>query len=557
MKRIICALLLFMMLGSTALAAEYDIINMSEFENVTGFSEGLCAAQDKNTLRWGFIDENKNWVIEPRFQRDNWFKGGHCVVNTIDGKTVVIDTDGEVHFSRSTYYINVDSESTFITTKDGYVAIWQKPNPNEDEYTVQLADDKGKVLDTGYVILYPFDKPDDYKESSKSFFQSVEGIIYNYKCVDITDKLFRKGITIKNKLKANDKYIVGTSVGAGAKLKCFDIDGNIIAEFDRRRSLDFHLSGDLIVCEEGDVYNIPEQKKVFDGSGIEVDKVREFYGKYFTVKKKYGTTALYTLSGELIIDFGVWGNIYPTFISDRLLVSTGKWGVVDISGNVILPFDYTNQGVEEPLCGGGRYAHLIENGGYVYIDLQTLKKKSVTEEIEFGYKYHKYRKELLNSELDVIYTVGENEKIESVDFLSDGNVKISKKVDFKQEYSIIKFKDNGIKVELDNNILYFDVFPVVQDGRTLVPMRTIFEALGASVEWDGETKSIKAVKNDIEVTLQLGSDILVKNGKETKLDVVPQVIDGRTLVPVRAISDSFDIKVLWDGNTQTVSLYTY
>lgn len=552
MKKLICSILLFLMLDTSAFAlGEYEIIDMSEFENVMGFSEGFCAVQDKSTLRWGYIDENKNWVIEPQFRNGSWFKNANCATNTIDGETVVINKKGEICLTRQAYRGTVDSDITFVTSRGDYMAVWDKQDAEEEIYAVQLVNDNKELFSTGFIKLFAFQAPNEYSERSKSFYHSPEGIIYNYKCENITDRLMEENIGLDNKIIANDKYIVGAKAN---KVKCFDIDGNMVAEFEKMGER-FSLIDDLLVCD-GNVYSIPEQKKLFDSKGQDIDMVRGFYNKYFTVKKKYGTTALYSWSGDIIVDFGIWNNIYPSYVSDRLLVSAGNWGVVDHSGNIILPLEYSHYGTDEPFCGDGRYARLIENGGYVYIDLLTLKKKSVFGKIDFGYKYHRYENEILNSELDTIYVAGENEKIESVKFLSDGNVKISKKNGVKQEYKILKFKDNGVKVLLNDNLLRFDVFPMVQDGRTLVPMRTIFESLGANVEWEAETQSIKAIKNDIVIELQLGNNILVKNGEKIELDVCPQAIDGRTLVPLRAISNSLDVDVYWAGETKTVSLYT-
>lgn len=117
---------------------------------------------------------------------------------------------------------------------------------------------------------------------------------------------------------------------------------------------------------------------------------------------------------------------------------------------------------------------------------------------------------------------------------------------------------DGITVTLDGNTLSFDVPPQIIDGRTLVPMRAIFEAIGTSVEWDGDTQTVTAYNSDQSIIeLKIGSYNIKKTVKYTEtenitLDVPPQIIDGRTLVPVRAVAESLDAKVEWDGNTQTV-----
>lgn len=108
------------------------------------------------------------------------------------------------------------------------------------------------------------------------------------------------------------------------------------------------------------------------------------------------------------------------------------------------------------------------------------------------------------------------------------------------------------KVLLNNAPIAFDQSPIIQDGRTLVPLRAIFEALGATVDWDGGTQTIISTKGEITISMTIGSDKMYKNGGEIPLDVAPGIFNSRTLVPVRAIAESFDCRVDWDGETQTV-----
>lgn len=109
-----------------------------------------------------------------------------------------------------------------------------------------------------------------------------------------------------------------------------------------------------------------------------------------------------------------------------------------------------------------------------------------------------------------------------------------------------------ICVKVDGNALSFDQPPIIDGGRTLVPLRAIFTALGAEVDWDGDTKTVTAQKDGKTVRLTVGSDKIYVAGTEKTLDVPAQIVGGRTLVPVRAISESFDCNVNWDGGARTV-----
>ena len=112
--------------------------------------------------------------------------------------------------------------------------------------------------------------------------------------------------------------------------------------------------------------------------------------------------------------------------------------------------------------------------------------------------------------------------------------------------------DETIMVLLNGEKLTFDQPPVIMDGRTLVPLRAIFEALGAEVLWEDETKTVTAKKGYTVISLQIGTKAIVIDGTAKELDVPAQIINSRTLVPVRAISEAFGCDVGWDGVTQTV-----
>jgi hypothetical protein len=114
-----------------------------------------------------------------------------------------------------------------------------------------------------------------------------------------------------------------------------------------------------------------------------------------------------------------------------------------------------------------------------------------------------------------------------------------------------------ISVKLnDAKIDFADVKPQIISGRTMVPLRAIFEALGASVEWDDATKTVKSTKGDISISLTIGANELKKNGESKALDVPAQIIDSRTMVPVRAISEAYECEVNWDDATKTVLITT-
>ena len=112
------------------------------------------------------------------------------------------------------------------------------------------------------------------------------------------------------------------------------------------------------------------------------------------------------------------------------------------------------------------------------------------------------------------------------------------------------------RATLNGTPLQFDIPPIVdtEHGRVLVPMRAIFEALGAEVGWDNGTQTATAVKSDKTVSLQIGSPQMRVNNSTVTLDATPQIVLTRTLVPLRAVSEALGATVSWDQATQTVNI---
>ena len=127
---------------------------------------------------------------------------------------------------------------------------------------------------------------------------------------------------------------------------------------------------------------------------------------------------------------------------------------------------------------------------------------------------------------------------------------------FMSLFCLSSMAGDEISVIIDGTKVEFDVPPMMQNDRVFVPLRKIGEALGAVVGWEEETQTVTFSKGDITNVLVVGERTAVKNsaeGTETfQMDVAPFIINDRTLVPVRYISESFQMTVDWDNDTQTV-----
>ena len=113
---------------------------------------------------------------------------------------------------------------------------------------------------------------------------------------------------------------------------------------------------------------------------------------------------------------------------------------------------------------------------------------------------------------------------------------------------VIDFKDDN------GNI----VNPQIINDRTMVPLRKIFELLGCEIEWNGSTKTVIATKGEKEIELQIGNSVAKLNkNEEIKLDSPPVIVDNRTLVPLRFISESLGMEVAWDNENSVAIIIDY
>ena len=114
--------------------------------------------------------------------------------------------------------------------------------------------------------------------------------------------------------------------------------------------------------------------------------------------------------------------------------------------------------------------------------------------------------------------------------------------------------EDNIKIMINGEELQCSPAAYVQNDRLLVPMRTIFEKLNAMVGWDQDTQTITAAKNDFILLLQIDNLSMFKNNEKIDLDVAPTLVEDRTMVPIRAVTEAFNIPVDWNEDAQEVTI---
>lgn len=121
-----------------------------------------------------------------------------------------------------------------------------------------------------------------------------------------------------------------------------------------------------------------------------------------------------------------------------------------------------------------------------------------------------------------------------------------------QKESSNEIVDSNIKILINNKFLQCDQPPAIIDGRTLVPMRTIFEALGADVSWNGQLRTATGTKDGKTVSFTIDKNTITINGNDHALDVPAQLINDKTMIPARAVAEAFDCDVNWNQAKQYV-----
>lgn len=118
----------------------------------------------------------------------------------------------------------------------------------------------------------------------------------------------------------------------------------------------------------------------------------------------------------------------------------------------------------------------------------------------------------------------------------------------------VSYAEPAVRVQIDGKALNLEVSPVVENGRTLVPFRAIFEALGLQVDWNDDLRMATAYNGDTTVSVKLDAPYGSVNGELKALDAPARISAGRTLVPLRFVSEAFGNEVKWNAATRTVSI---
>ena len=278
----------------------------------------------------------------------------------------------------------------------------------------------------------------------------------------------------------------------------------------------------------------------------------------------------YTAALEPTIDYTQWAannikrfyafipRVYPQIKAMYYYDSKGAAGAKEnymLSENPVLKTLYTG------IIKGDYYLSTLESADFRYVLLgTTLEKKPhrisayvksyepVIDKVEYyiDRKLVKVSKQLpFDFEYDFSKSNLDHARITARAYLPDGTLVMQKDYEVDLISPVIKVKYQG-------EVLRFDQAPVVVNGRTLVPMKRIFEAFGMTVSYEARTRTITAEGQNHKVVLVLGEKTALVDGEVVALDVPVTAVAGRTMVPLKFIGQSIGLSVTYDGAQRTV-----
>jgi hypothetical protein len=111
-----------------------------------------------------------------------------------------------------------------------------------------------------------------------------------------------------------------------------------------------------------------------------------------------------------------------------------------------------------------------------------------------------------------------------------------------------------VTVYIDGNPVTYEQSPVLEKGYVFVPMRAIFEQLGAEVEWIGEYDMLLAGKGDLELAYRIGERTAEINGETIPLNAAGKIVNGSTMMPIRFVAEALGASVKWDNEHEKTTL---
>lgn len=169
----------------------------------------------------------------------------------------------------------------------------------------------------------------------------------------------------------------------------------------------------------------------------------------------------------------------------------------------------------------------------------------------------------LDKEIKIIWAISSSDSFDSKHSKRGSGVITLKSIDTITQPTpsqvVLKLTIGSKNMFVNDKLTLIDVAPIITEGRTLLPIRWVSEPLGAKVDWDSIEKKVTITLKETKIELWIGKPIAKVNGLSVQIDpqnakVFPVILDGRTMLPVRFVSENLGCSVNWDDKTKTVTI---
>ena len=442
---------------------------------------------------------------------------GFIIKDYETGNTALVNHKGAVVPSSSKYFSYVDESGIidFYDYENGGAGIMDVNGniiiaPGEYDSVYSLSDNLFAygvttdeyyafgVIDRDHNEIIPAEF--DYIRAQELIYCSSDdgNFIYDMDGDLIAHYPYNDGNTYVTLLSADDRYLLKEYDPSTERssTKIVHIDGTLIASIDRSV---YDLS-DTVLC--GSYYSESDRDYSYNYYDLDGNLIGSESGEQ--AWREGSLYERYSLNGEIVSRYKI------QFMSDREVVLDGNGNIVFDNPDKASIWDIINEKFIKVYRDGYYGLYTIDGTPIIYPDYYD----------------------------DISYC----EELDIFAFEKDLQVSIAK----------ISPAEPTISVTVYGNPVEFDQPPVLKEGRTLVPVRAIAEALGSSVEWDEATQTVTATLGDTVVKLVINSKQMLVNGNAVEIDVPAEIINSRTLIPVRAISEAFGCNVDWDGDNYRV-----
>ncbi len=221
------------------------------------------------------------------------------------------------------------------------------------------------------------------------------------------------------------------------------------------------------------------------------------------------------------------------------------WGIYSFNNNILSSYT-RNIGDTMNLC--------LLNNDEIYVVISDDSKYSSCGTLKLSDLIFKCTEYMIWRDDDIRYNGEVVSEKEAVSFIIEKESDIAD-LNWNSIYDFAEIQETqNIKVIVNGNELYFEQPPYIENGVTMVPMRAIFEALGAEVYYNAQEESVTAIKNDITVKHTIGTEFIDVNNVSIPTFAASRLINAATMIPLRAVSEGFGADVKWNDEEKAVTI---